>query len=132
MISLFVLVAAVGLTVAVRVWRRPSSRIDALLFIVLYCLSLGLALRFGGRTYPGIYFPNSAFLNGLLNGNELFTGIGYDAVLIAGVADTLRVFATSSRRLEVILKALKWVAVGVAVMIALFGFWSALTMQRLP
>jgi hypothetical protein len=132
MISLLVLIAAVGLTVAVYVWRRPSSRLDSLVFVVLYCLSLGLALRFGGRTYPGIYFPNSPFLNDLLNGNGLFTGIGYDAVLVAGAVDILRVFATSSGRLEVILKALKWVAVGLAVMIAIFGFWSALIMQRLP
>jgi hypothetical protein len=133
MISLLVLVAAVGLTLAVYVWGRPTTRIEALAFIFLYCLSLGLSLRFGNRTYPGIYFPDSPFLNSLLNGNGLFTGIGYDAVLVAGVADALRVFTTSpGQRFEVRLNALKWVAVTLAVVIAIFGFWSALVMHRLP
>ena|SRR5438046_181748 len=133
MISLLVLVAAVGLTLAVYIWRRPRSRIEALAFICLYCLCLGLALRFGGRTYPGIFFPHSTFLNRLLNGNGLFTEIGYNAVLIAGATDALRVLTNSpGRRFEVVLKVLKWIAVVLAVTVSIFGFWSALVLQRLP
>jgi hypothetical protein len=133
MISLLVLVAAVGLTLAVYIWRRPTSRLWSLAFICLYCLSLGLALRFGGRTYPGIYFPHSPFLNSLLNGNGLFTDIGYDLVLVAGVADTARVLMTySAPRFRVVLQLLKWLALMLAIIIVIFGFWFAIILERLP
>lgn len=136
MTSLFVLVAAIGLTTAFYVWRGQAfqhSRIEAFAFICLYCFSLGLALRFGGRTYPGIYFPNSTVLNDLLNGNGLFVGIGYSAVLVAGAADTLLVFMrTTVRGVATTLGGVKWVAVALATAIALYGFYWAAIMQRLP
>jgi hypothetical protein len=133
MIDLLMLLAAVGITLAFYVWRRPTSRIERLAFIVLYCLSLGLALRFGGRTYPGIYFPRSPFLNSLLNGNALFTQVGYDAVFVAGVADGLRLgTASRDQRFQVALQVLKWLAVTAALVIAVFGFWCAFELQRLP
>jgi hypothetical protein len=131
-----VLVAAISITTAFYVWRGQSlqhSRVEAFAFICLYCLSLGLALRFGGRTYPGIYFPNSAFLNGLLNGNGLFVDIGYSAVMVAGAADTLLVFTRTRRRgLTIALKGVKWIAASLAMVIALYGFYWAATLQRIP
>ena len=136
MFSLLGLLAATGLTIGFYVLRRSSlqhSRTEALAFVCLYCLSLGLALRFGGRTYPGIYFPQSPFLNSLLNGNGLFVDIGYSAVLAAWVADVLLIFfRPSNHGLEAALKGVKWLAVGLAVAIALYGFVWAAIMQRLP
>jgi hypothetical protein len=106
---------------------------EALMFTCLYCLSLGLALRFGGRTYQGIYFPHSPFLNSLLNGNWLFVGIGYLAVLVGWVADTLRILIRPSvHGFEAAIKGVTWLAVGLAVTIALYGFSWAAIMQRLP
>src|SRR4051812_3442472 len=133
MISLLGLVVVIGLTIAFYVWRRSSlqhSRRDALVFTCLYCLSLGLALRFGGRTYPGICFPNSSFLNGLLNGNDLFDGFGYLAVVAAGAADYFLVFTrTMVGSPTKTLKAMKWIAVSLATAIALFGFYCAAVLQ---
>lgn len=103
------------------------------MFTCLYCLSLLLALRVGGRTYPGIYFSNSSFLNGLLNGNVLFTGIGYAAVMVGGAADYFLIFTrTMVASPTKTLKAVKWIAVSLATAIALFGFYTAAVLQRLP
>jgi hypothetical protein len=136
MISLLCLVGVIGLTIAFYVWRRPSLRHsckDALVFTCLYCLSLGLALRFGGRTYPGIYFPNSSFLNDLLNGNGLFNGVGYLAVLITGAADCFLIFTRAMEGSPTkTLGAVKWIAVSLAMAIALFGLYCATVLQRLP
>jgi len=133
MINLLLLIVTVGLTLGLIIFHRPTSLSGKLAFIALYCLSLGLALRFGGRTYPGIYFPRSPSLNSLLNGNLLFTQIGYGAVLIAAFADSWRVLGTSSgQRLNVGLQVVKWIAVTLAVIIAIFGFWIAVVLQRLP
>lgn len=135
MFSLLVLVVVVGLTIAFCVWRRSSlhSHKYALVFTCLYCLSLLLALRFGARTYPGIYFPNSSLLNGILNGNGLFTGIGYTAVMVAGAADYFLIFTrTMAGSPTKRLKAVKWIAVSLATAIALFGFYTAAVLQRLP
>jgi hypothetical protein len=135
--SLIGLLVATGLTAVFYVWRRPvlrRSRTEAFAFVCLYCLSLGLALRFGGRTYPGIYFPDSSFLNSLLNGNGIFTDIGYKAVVVAWAADVLRILLRPPIRsgVELALRVLKWLAVGLAVSIAIYGFVWAAKLQRLP
>jgi hypothetical protein len=106
--------------------------VDGLVFTCLYSLALGLALRFGGRTYPGVHFPESPFLNSLLNGNGLFIGVGYLAVLVALAADILRIFIRPSPRDEAVLKGVKWAAAGLAAAIAIYGFSWAVIMQRLP
>jgi hypothetical protein len=86
----------------------------------------------GGRTYPGIYFPHSPFLNSLLNGSGLF-GVGYLAVLVGWAADTLRILVRPSvHGFEAAMKGVTWLAVGMTVMIALYGFLWAAIMQRLP
>jgi hypothetical protein len=136
MISLLILIAALLITTAFYIWRRsslPQARAEKFAFICLYCLTLALALRFGGRTYPGLHFPGSPLLNSLLNGNDLFVGVGYMAVLVAGAADTLLVFTRpSGRRNAEVLKGARWLAVGLAATIALYGFAWAAIMQRLP
>jgi dolichyl-phosphate-mannose--protein O-mannosyl transferase len=98
----------------------------------MYCFSLLLALRFGGRTYPGIFFPNSTLLNWLLNGNQLFTHIGYDAVLLAGFSDTLLTTTLTSQQVRKSLRYLKWLALSIAVIIAFYGFFWAFNLGRLP
>ena len=136
MFSLLVLAFVTGLTFAYSIWLRSSlqrSRRNAFVLTCLYCVSLLLALRVGGRTYPGIYFPNSGFLNALLNGNVLFTGVGYAAVLVAGTADSFLIFTrTMVGSPAKTLKVIKWIAVSLATAIALFGFYTAAVLQRLP
>lgn len=132
LISMFV---AAGLTVAFYVWRGRAlarPRTNAAILACLYCLTLGIALRFGGRTYPGIYFPDSRFLNSLLNGNGLFTGIGYMAVVAAWSAEVARLLLRPSiLGVDLALRMLKWAGVGLAVIIAIYGFVWAFNMQRL-
>jgi membrane protein YdbS with pleckstrin-like domain len=71
----------------------PRSRWWRLAAVPICVLALGLALRFCGRTYPGIYYPDSPFLNSLLNGNALFNA-GVVLTLALGVADAAFVFRT--------------------------------------
>ncbi len=136
MASLLILVAAISLTATFFVWRRLTlqhSRIDAMAFICLYCVSLGMALRFGARTYPGAYISGSPFLNDVLNGVVLFVGIGYSAVLLAAAADTVLIFIpTTASGLVSIIKSVKWISTSLATLIALYGFCWAAMLQRLP
>jgi hypothetical protein len=68
-----------------------------------------------------------------LNGNDLFDGIGYMAVVVAGVADCLLIVTrTMVGSPTKTLKAVKWIAVSLATAIALFGFYCAAVLQRLP
>lgn len=136
MSDLIVLAVAICLTAMFYVWRRATlhhSLSQAIMFVALYCGSLGLALRFGARTYPGIYFSESAFLNGLLNGNGLFVSVGYSAVLVAGATDTLVTLKRPASRTAVIsLAGVKRAAVCLATAISLYGFYWSAVMQRLP
>jgi hypothetical protein len=136
MLSLLVLVVTIVLTMTVYFWQRspgPHSRSGSMFLTCLCCLNLGLALRFGGRTYPGVYFPDSPFLNSLLNGNNLFVGIGYTAVVVGWAAASLHILVRPSvQGFGTALTATKWLAFGLAAMIAIYGFSWAVTMQRLP
>ena len=99
--SLLLLLFAVTASGVWAVWRRrfaPTSRFEAIAFLVMWCFTLALALRFGGRTYPGIFYPNSSLLNGVFNGVGLFVQAGYDAVAICFVAELARLVLPSARR----------------------------------
>jgi hypothetical protein len=115
---------------------RPQSRrrSSGLLRIAAYSFSLLLALRFGARTYPGWYFPNSRFLNDLLNGGSVFTQIGYDLVLVAAASGTARLFLAGEARprADRILRLVEWTALALALLIACYGLIWAIEMHRLP
>ncbi|WP_374389060.1 hypothetical protein [Sandaracinobacter sp.] len=136
MFNLLLLGCVAGLSFLFYHWRRssfPYSRVDALIFTFLYCLGLGLALRLGARTYPGIYVPDSPFLNGVLNSNGLFVGIGYGAVLMAGAADGARIlFRPSGPGIDNLLRTVSRMSIWLAGAIALYGLLWAAFMQRLP
>lgn len=135
MSTLIGLVVAASLTVGFYLWRGPAlnrSRTEAVVFACLYCITLSIALRFGGRTYPGLYFPNSLFFNSLLNGRDLFTGIGYLAVMAAWSAAVMRLLLRPSiLGIDLALRILKWAAIGLAVTISIYGFVWAAIMQHL-
>lgn len=98
--------------------------------MILAWFLAGLALRFGGRTYPGIYFPDDAFLNGVFNGATLFTKIGYDAVAIGFVASLALVLTRLHPRIRMILKVVVTLAIATAVAIAIYGFYWAVVLDR--
>ena len=130
-----VMLVAFSASFAWAIWRRnPSrrSRIEELAFTLLLCLALGLALRFGGRTYPGIYFPESSTLNSHLNGVFLFTGIGYLSVLLTGAASVLKAITAGRPKLRFFLSFLIATALTVASIISLYGFYWAFVLERLP
>jgi hypothetical protein len=97
MIDFYVFLMSTALVAFVLFLLAPRSRWWRLAAVPLGMLALGLALRFCGRTYPGIYYPDYPILNNLLNGNGLFD-IGVVLVLVLGVADFVFVFLTRFRQ----------------------------------
>ena len=93
MIDFYAFLMSAALAAFVLFLLAPRSRWWRLAAVPLGMLALGLALRFCGRTYPGIYYPDSPFLNDLLNGNGLFDA-GIVLVLALGVADAAFVILT--------------------------------------
>ena len=110
-----------------RAWLRIG-------LVAFYSFGLLLALRFGARTYPGWYFPNSRFLNGLLNASTLFTGVGYDLVLIAAAAAAARIWfrGTLKQRPLGALVLMQGAALAAVFAIIIYGIWWAALMHRLP
>ena len=96
MIDFYFFLMSAALAAFVLLFLAPQSRWWRLAAVPLAMLALGLALRFCGRTYPGIYYPDSRFLNDLLNGNGLFD-VGFLLVLVLGVADAAFVLLTRFR-----------------------------------
>ena len=130
MIDFYVFLISAALVAFVLFLLAPRSRWWRLAAVALGTLALGLALRFCGRTCPGIYFPDSPFLNDLLNGNGLFD-VGVVLVLALGVADATFVFLTRfhqpatasiASRLLVTLRA---VLLLVTLAIIAYGFYCA-------
>jgi len=113
--------------------NEPGHLAWRLAWIAVYSFALLLALRFGARTYPGWYFPNSSFLNSLLNGTWLFNGIGYDLVLVGAGAAAMRVLLGGKKSpASGTLRLVQWVAFALAILIILYGVRWAIWTQRLP
>lgn len=136
MIDLYVSLVVALLSAVVLAFPARRSRWWRLAAVPLSMLALGLALRFCGRTYPGIYYPDSLFLNDLLNGNALFTEIGYVLVLVLGVADAAFLFLTLFRQgtlPPLITRSLIALRLGLLVLIALivaYGFHYAVLLYE--
>ena len=124
--------APTGIQVPLRGTR--CIRASHLAWVAVYSLFLLLALRSGGRTYPGWYFPDSRFLNAVLNGNALFTQAGYDAAIIGAAAAAARILFDSGTRprLHRLLRWTQRTAIACAVLIACYGLAWAILMHRLP
>lgn len=112
---------------------RSSTR--RLVFVALYTLTLFLALRFGSRTYPGIWY-SSRLLNDLFNGSQIFW-LAEDLAVIAAVlalVDELRSHRGGGTRdfWARALPGLRYCFVGIGTAVALYGFYFALMLCRLP
>ena len=88
---------------------------------------VAVALRFGARTYPGVYIPEHPTLNYILNTGFLFTTIGYGAVAFgcaAQIGALLMALKTgTTQRLKIMALSL----FAIAVLIAVYGlFWAML------
>ncbi|WGM38216.1 hypothetical protein [Caulobacter sp. NIBR1757] len=113
--------------------RHPgSNRLLQASLVVLCSLTLLLALRFGGRIYPGLYVPESALLNAIFNGNGLFNGIGYGLVLLGAGLWLGSLLVRMRPELALSLKRGGWVLLGLAGAISLYGFSWATILGRLP
>lgn len=130
--AILVLAAAASFLAAIRMRRSSAPDFRRLAFILAWSFALLLILRFGGRTYPGFWFPHSHLLNELLNGNRHFVWLGYDLVLIAAIAATVPVIRPLSSTEAAVVGALKWVAIGLALSIAVYGFAIAWWLHRMP
>ena len=104
--------------------------------IALWSFLLLLALRFGARTYPGVWHPEWRVLNWLLNGTTLFAEIGYDLVLVAAWAAMTRLLIDRTSRHTMAtrrtLAFMQATTVALAIAIIFYGVWWAIQMQRLP
>jgi len=127
--------AATAHAASVPVRFRFGSFTRQLVFVALYTLTLLLALRFGSRTYPGIWY-SSRLLNDLLNGSLIFW-IAEDLVVIAAilaVIGELRSHDGSGKR-DFGMRAIagvRYCLIGVGIAVALYGFYFALILCRLP
>lgn len=135
MIDFYVFLVFALLSAFVLAFPARRSRWWRLAAVPLCMLASGLALRFCGRTYPGIYYPDSALLNGLLNGNGLFTEIGYDLVLALGVADVAFVFLTLFRQgtAPTVVRSLIALRLGLlllTILIIAYGFYYAVLLYE--
>lgn len=136
MIDFYGFLVVALLSAVVLAFPARRSRWWRLAAVPLTMLALGLAMRFCGRTYPGIYYPDSQFLNDFLNGNGLFTEIGYDLVLALGVADAAFVFLTLFRQATatpLFTRSLIALRLGLLALIALiiaYGFYYAVLLYE--
>jgi len=104
-----------------------------------FAWTLLLALRFGARTYPGVWMGGPGLLNDIFNSSEIFW-IGCYAVLLAVMADGLIfVFARPSaalhgtRSLVVrIATIIRNVSLLLASILVIYGFYFAIALERLP
>lgn len=105
-------------------------------FTAAIAWTLLLALRFGARTYPGLYIRSSDFWNSTLNGEWLFNR-GYELVLFAVAMDALSFHFQQRTPASVgvvarIAPILRNVGFALATATALYGFYWANALQRLP
>lgn len=138
MADLLILLASASLSALILAFPAKRSWWWRVAAIPIYMLMLGLALRFFGRTYPGFWFPNSAFFNYLFNGVALFTEIGYDFVLALGVVDAAFVFMTrfrpqdQSAMLVRAMSVLRRILIFLILLIIAYGACVAIQFHRLP
>ncbi len=136
MVDFYVFAAFAFVSAVVFAFPARRSRWWRLAAIPLCMLTLGLALRFCGRTYPGIYYPDSRLLNDLLNGNGLFTGVGYGLVLALGVADAVFVFLTrfqQERAAPTVMRSLIALRLGLLLLVVLiiaYGLYYAVLLYE--
>lgn len=115
---------------------KPGTRpalAARLAFILCYGFTLLLALRFGARTYPGIWVRESAWLNDIFNGSYLFFR-GYETTLAVMALDTMVTVLRASGRVEMIalLNAIKWVGLSFVLLVVTYGFFFAVVLERTP
>lgn len=135
MISLAGLFASAVVTLVfyfavVRKQADKKRRAAHLGFIALYALTLLLALRFGARTYPGVFVPSSKVLNWIFNGTTLFTVFGYGFAVLGAVAHAASL--TLEGRISRALHGFRICLVSIATCISAYGFYFAAILQRLP
>lgn len=117
-------------------WASQHRIAFRLALIVAYSWTFLLALRFGARTYPGVFMGRSDALNAIFNSSQIFW-TGYEFVAVAALADLLSVLfargstsgseaavrtATTTRNVLLLLAALG----------ATYGFYFAIILERLP
>lgn len=122
-------------TASAQVGFRFRSSARRLVFVALYTLTLLLALRFGSRTYPGIWY-SSRLLNDLFNGSLIFW-LAEDLVAIAAVMalfDELRRYGNGGRRdpWTRAIAGTRYLLIGIGTAVVLYGFYFAAVLCRLP
>jgi len=127
--------ATTGNAASVPVGFRFRSSARRLVYVAIYTLTLLLALRFGSRTYPGIWY-SSRLLNDLFNGSLIFW-LAEDLVAIAAVlalVDELQSHGRGGKRdlWTRAIAGIRYCLIGMGTAVALYGFYFALMLCRLP
>jgi hypothetical protein len=125
-------IATLGLYVAVVRKRRwsPTFEFSQVCFVALCAICLLLALRFGARTYPGVWVPGSKLLNWVINGTGLFT-LGYGMVVAAMTIYVAAVLVKPSGQTGRLLQTSCICLTALATSISLYGLVWAAALQRL-
>ncbi len=91
---------------------------------------VAVALRFGARTYPGVYIPAHPTLNYVLNTGFLFTTIGYGAVALGLAAHLGALLITLKAEAIQRLKIMALSLFAISLLIAAYGFFWAVLLGR--
>lgn len=117
--------------------RASQHRITfRVVLIAAYAWTLILALRFGARTYPGVWMGTPGALNDVFNSSQIFE-TGYGFVAAAALADLLSVLlargSTPSSGIAVRVASItRNMLLLLAALVAFYGFYFAIVLERLP
>jgi len=117
-------------------WASAHPIAFKVALILAYSWTLLLALRFGARTYPGLFVPKSETLNNIFNSGQIF-GTAYDLVVVAAPTDGLSFFlARRSRPTSQIAVRAALITRNLCLLLAtlgaFYGFYFAIILERLP
>jgi hypothetical protein len=104
--------------------------------IAAYSWTLLLALRFGARTYPGLFMGRPGLLNDILNSGQIFE-TGYNLVMLAALTDGLSFWLgrRSTPASQVGARAaliIRNVCLVLATLGAIYGLYFAIVLERFP
>ncbi|MBX9858708.1 MAG: hypothetical protein K2Y20_03850 [Sphingomonas sp.] len=106
------------------------GRILPFTLAALFWFLIALVLRWGARSYPGIYVPESTILNDIFNGPFLFTVIGHYSVLLGLAAHIGALLSSRQSKAFKRFKILALSSLAVAALVSIYGVYWAVSFDK--